>query len=528
MRFILIFFSICLSSIVLSGQVTYTEDIAPLIYENCANCHRPGEIGPFSLTNYDEVTGWGQMIKFVTESRYMPPWKPDPDYSSFLGEAHLSQDEIAMIAAWVDNGMPRGDESLEPEFPNYPDGSLLGEPDLVLSMEQAHMHRGNNRDSYYYFVLPTGLTEDRVVKAVEFRPGNAKIVHHALIFEDNEGIARETDAQTPEYGFESFGSFNGDQNDITFLSGKQFNPYAPGQKTTRYPDGLGQIMKAGSDLAVQIHYAPSANDEWDQSSLNIFFADEDEEVERVVEQHIMLPTSLPGSFAGFIMLPGQEREFVGTYLIREDISLMGIFPHAHLLGKEWEVHLEHPDGSITNLISIPDWDFNWQSQYYFDRLIKAEKGTKVIARAVYDNTVDNPNNPNNPPKLVHWGDRTEDEMFYLPFLYVPYKDGDEDIRFDGTVAVEEHMEQVGNRLLPLYPNPVDSRVTAAFHLKQGGPINLTVLDMNGQIVRQLRKGEYFPSRFSQISFVTDQLSEGIYLLQLKGKDFKVSEKFVKQ
>lgn len=510
-----------------NGQSTYADDIAPLIYKNCSNCHRPGEIGPFPMTNYDEVANWGQMIKHVTESRYMPPWKPDPSYSNFLGESYLTQDEIDMIGDWVDDGMPRGNANAEPEFPDYPTGSLLGEPDLVLSMAEAHLHRGNNRDSYYYFVIPTTLTEDRVVKAIEFRPGNPKIVHHALIFEDMNGIARATDAQTAEYGFESFGSFNGDENDISFLSGKQFNPYAPGQKATRYPDGLGQVLQAGADLAVQVHYAPSSTDEMDQSSLNIFFADENETIERYVDQHIMLPTSIPGGFFGFIMQPNEVSTFTGTFDVPRDVSLMGIFPHSHLLGQEWEVHLEHTDGTRTNLISIPDWDFNWQSQYYYDRFIKAEAGSKIVARAVYDNTSANPNNPSSPPQLVFWGDRTKDEMFYMPFLYVPYREGDENIRFeDGVISVEEN-EIIGNRLYSLTPNPVSGRVNINFHLKRGGPIDLSIMDANGRLVRQLRKGEFFDTGINSVEFLSDYLSSGLYILNIKGGDFEMTTKFVK-
>lgn len=509
------------------AQANYADDIAPLIYKNCSNCHRPGEIGPFPLTNYDEVASWGQMIKFVTRTRYMPPWKPDPDYSKFLGESHLSLDEINMISDWVDDGMPRGNVNAEPEFPDYPTGSLLGEPDLVLSMEQAHIHKGNNEDSYYYFVIPSTLTEDRVVKAVEFRPGNPKIVHHALIFEDVNGIARATDAQNPnEYGFESFGSFNGNQNDVAFLEGKQFNPYAPGQKAVRYPDGLGQVMQAGADLAVQIHYAPSATDEEDLSSLNIFFADEDETIERYVDQQIMLPSSIPGGFFGFVMPPGQETEFTGTFTVPRDVSLMGIFPHSHRIGKEWEVHLEHTDGTTTNLISIPDWDFNWQSQYYYDRFIKAEAGSKVVARAVYDNKASNPNNPNNPPRLVFWGERTQDEMFYMPFLYVPYREGDENVRFgDGESSTDDVL--VSDALLNLSPNPVSGRVNIEFYLKRGGPIDLSIIDAEGRIVRQLRQGEFFDTGYNSVEFLSDYLDSGLYILNLKGKDVELTKKFVK-
>jgi len=510
------------------AQTNYAEDIAPIIYKNCSNCHRPGEIGPFPLTNYEEVSNWAPTIKFVTEIGYMPPWKPDTEYSSFIGESNLEQEEIDMIADWVDNGMERGDPAVEPAFPDYPEGSLLGVPDMVLTMEEAHLHRGNNRDSYYYFVLPTDLPEDEIIKAVEFRPGNTKIVHHALIFEDTNNIARATDAQTPEYGFESFGSFNGNQNDVEFLNEKQFPPYAPGQKAIRYPEGLGQVLKAGADIAVQVHYAPSASDEWDQSTINFFFADTEEEIDRYVDQNIFLPFQLPGGFFGFVIPANQTREFLGQWRVTSDLSLMGIFPHSHLLGTEWEAWLEHTDGTRTNLISIPDWDFNWQAQYYFDRLIKAEAGSTIYARAVYDNTSSNPNNPNFPPELVFWGDGTEDEMFYMPFLHVPYRIGDENIRYtEGTTSIENIEAIEGNYLQNLSPNPVSDYVTVDFHLATGTTLDINIYSMNGRLIRKLRSGEYFHTGDHKIFFKSEAFESGTYILNIDGNNVKLSQKFVK-
>jgi len=530
MKFCYFLFLSFLIPLTSSSQVTFADDIASIIYDNCSNCHRPGEIGPFPLTNYDEIKDRALTIKSATETGYMPPWKPDTEYSKFIGESVLEQSDIDKIADWIDNGMERGDVANEPEFPDYPTGSLLGEPDWTVSMTEAHLHRGNNKDSYYYFVLPTDFPEDKIVKAVEFRPGNKKIVHHALIFEDNNGIAKEADQTISpnEYGFESFGSFNGDDNDITFLNEKQFPPYAPGQKAIRYPDGLGQVLKKGADLAVQIHYAPSASDELDQSSINFFFADDNEVVDRFVDQDIFLPLQLPGGFFNFIMRPNEVSEFIGTWTIPRDQSLMGIFPHSHLLGKEWEAWLEHTDGTITNLISIPDWDFNWQSQYYFDRFIKAEAGSVIKARAVYDNTTSNPNNPNNPPELVFWGDRTQDEMFYMPFLFVPYQQGDEDIIFDQMVSTDDVLADRNDyKLFPVTPNPVENYVTASFNMKKGGSVNVNIIDIQGNLVRQLRKNEYFHTGQHFLNFKAAELAEGMYLLNIQGKDFNLSEKFIK-
>ena len=520
--------SLIITTTILQAQVTYSEQIAPIIYKNCSTCHRTGEIGPFTLTNYDEVSNWAENIKFVTQSRYMPPWKPDTEYSTFLGEATLTEEEIDLIADWVDNGMERGDESLEPDFPDFPEGSLLGEPDLVLSMTEAHLHRGNNRDSYYYFVLPTNLTEDRIIKSVEFRPGNKAIVHHALIF-DNNGIARATDALTPEYGFESFGGFNGDANDLTFLQEKQFPPYAPGQKAIRYPDGLGQVLKAGADIAVQVHYAPSASDEMDQSSINIFFADENEEVDRYVDQNILLPIHLPENFFGFVIPPNVEREFLGQWVVQDDISIMGIFPHSHLLGKQWEAWIQHSDGTKTNLISIPDWDFNWQSQYYFTKLIVANRGDVIMARALYDNTASNPNNPNFPPRTVRWGDGTTDEMYYMPFLYVPYESGDEDITFlDQTTSIEDISSDNNEFFISaITPNPVEDFVGVDFAVRSGRALDISIFDINGQLVRTLRKGEYFHTGTHKIHFKSTSLDNGTYILNIRGQEVNMSQRFIK-
>ena len=509
------------------AQETYAEDIAPIIYKNCSTCHRQGEIGPLSLTNYEEVANWGDMIKLVTESKYMPPWQPDPNVSSFIGETILTDTEINQIAEWVDNGKERGDIALEPSFPDFPEGSLLGEPDLVLEMKEAHLHKGNNRDSYYYFVLPTGLTQDRIVKSMEFRPGNAKIVHHALIFEDVNGIAASTDAQTSEYGFESFGSFNGDQNSIDFLYEKQYPAYAPGQKPLRYPEGLGQVLTAGADLAVQVHYAPSSSDEMDQSKINIFFADENEApVDRFVDQRLFLPFELPGGFNSFFISAGDVKDFTGSWTVPSDISLMGTFPHMHLLGKEWEVWVDHTDGSRTDLISIPDWDFNWQAVYYFDRLIKAEQGAVIRARATYDNSSSNPSNPNNPPEFTLWGEGTEDEMYYIPFLYVPYQQGDEDILF--TTSTDEIIRDVKNQIFPISPNPVNDYVNASFKIETGTTLSIAVYDISGNIIKHIRQGEYFHNGMHTVNFKTNEMPSGMYILSIKGKAINTSQKFVKQ
>lgn len=521
--FFLLTFCACAS--IAQAQVTFAEHIAPIVYEHCSSCHRSGEIGPMPFTNYDEVKSWGNMIQYVTEIEYMPPWQPDPNYSTFLGENYLEQEEIDLISEWVEAGMPRGDISVEPPFPSFPTGSVLGTPDLVLEMAEEYLHKGTNVDDYRYFVLPTGLTEDKVVKAIEFRPGNTQIVHHALIFEDLTGEAAQKDAQTPEYGFPGFGSFN-DSGPGGILNQKQFPGYVPGQKPILFPDGVGQVMKAGSDVVMQVHYAPWPVDEYDQSKINIFFADENEKVDREVGNHIMLPLRETIGEV-FLIAPGVVEEFHGTYTVPAKVSLIGLFPHMHLLGRHWEVYLEKKDGSKVNLINIPDWDFNWQGGYYFNRYMVAEPGDVVHAIASYDNTTDNPNNPSDPPSWVSWGEKTTDEMYYLPISYVLYKEGDENVIFTEVVTDQEEVLAEEHEMV-LRPNPVDDFLRVDFSVKNGETVDITLTDMKGRVMRHLRQQEFFNRGSHSVTLNTTHLPAGMYLVKIQGAETQLIQSFVKK
>ncbi len=526
MKYLLPTLIIILLSIDVNAQRTFANDIAPIIYEKCATCHRDGEIGPMALTNYEEVQSWGPTIEFVTSSKIMPPWQPDPSYSTFLGENFLTDEEIATISEWVNDDMPRGDANAEPAFPDFPEGSVLGTPDLVLEMEEDWVHEGNFQDDYRYFVFPTNFPDDKVIKAVEFRPGNSKIVHHALLFEDVTGAAREKDDATPEYGFDGFGSFL-DGNSTSILTQKQFPGFVPGQKPIRYPDGLGQILQAGADVVVQIHYAPWPITETDRSKMNIFFMDEtEEELERQVQGHIMVPLQ---EVIGeqFFILANTKKEFHGRYTVPIDVSLVNIAPHMHLLGKHWEVWVETPDGDRINLINVPEWDFNWQGSYSFDRFKVVPAGSVVHAVASYDNTTDNPNNPSNPPQFVTWGEGTQDEMYYLPLGFVTYKEGDEDIVFSETTVSAKDLLVTNNLIYPIQPNPVSAHTVTGFYLEQGQSVNISIYDIQGKKVRTLRENEFFNMGDHFIDFSTRALSGGIYVLQIQGKDFIMTEKFVK-
>lgn len=429
------------SSVGQAQSVTFHADVAPIIYTHCTECHRVGEIGPMPLTTYDEVFVYGEFIEYVTATDYMPPWTPDDAYSHFVGERVLTDDEKATLSAWVAEGKPEGNPADNPGIPSFPDDSQIGTPDMVLPMAEPYTHGGDMTDQYQVFVLPADSDNDLAIRALEVRPGNRTVSHHAILGLDVTGTAVNLDAQDPESGYESFGGF-GFSAESNF-----FGAWVPGALTLEYPPGIGRVIPAGADLLLQMHYGPSPIEETDLTEVNVFFAEEP--IEREVETGIMGPQHLDQ----FFFLPAnQERTFHGTMDVAADLSLLSVAPHCHLIGVSWEVFATSPNNQDTiPLISIPSWDFNWQGFFTFPTLTKIPAGYTLHGIASYDNTSANPFNPNVPPQNVTFGEGTTDEMFFVFFDYVLYEDGDElislapsddapcvgDLTGDGVVSVED-------------------------------------------------------------------------------------------
>ncbi len=514
-------FFMAAASVLFGQEVTFTKDIAPIIYNKCAQCHRPNEIGPFSMTNYDEIKPWAPSIKYVTGIRYMPPWKADPEYSRFQGERFLSQQEIDLIAEWADNGAPYGNASEEPDLPEFPTGSQIGTPDLVLHMAQAYEHHGGNEDEYRVFVLPTNLTQDKQISTIELRPGNAKILHHALLSYDNTGEARALDQADPKYGYDGFGGFG-----VNTAMQNMFPGYVPGQKPIPFPQGLGQILPAGSDLLMQVHYGPAPFASKDSSTVNIFF--KEEPVVRQVQNFIFLPFDPLITNGPFIMFPNTVRSFHCEFTTPLKISIFAIWPHAHLLNQDFEVYAIDAGGDTTNLIRIPDWDFNWQGSYNFKKYIILEPGTTIHVNATYDNTANNPSNPNSPPAFVTWGEKTTDEMLFLPISFVPYFNGDEDVVFDETTTAVEDPELsfVNHFLGPIMPNPANDLAYLNFVLEQPDHITLRVMDMQGNVVRDLANDEWMLAGAHTRQLELNQWPAGSYFVQMLGTNFTQARKMV--
>lgn len=497
---------------------TYTKDIAPIIYQHCTSCHRPGEIGPMPFTNYAEVSAWAGMVQYVTETRYMPPWKPDPTYSSVLGENYLNAQEIDLIRQWVMAGAPEGNPADEPPLPVFPTGSVLGQPDLVLRMEETYTHIGGNEDEYRIFVIPTGLTADRDIAAIELRPGNRQIVHHALFSWDTTGQAQVIDINDPGYGYNGFGGFG-----IQGTANNQYPGYVPGQIPRLYPQGIGQKMYKGSDLLVQMHYAPWPTVTTDSSTINIFF--KKEPAQRYVERFLMVP--LPSILVNgpFFLLPEEQKTFHGVIQVPTDVSLLNLAPHCHLLGTDWEIYAVQPTGDTVPLLRIPEWDFNWQGGYLFDRLIKLEAGAEIHALCTYDNTTANPNNPNNPPKFVTWGEKTTDEMYYLPINYVPYQMGDELIDLT-TDALDDLVVWPEDKLYTVFPNPSTGEVNVSFSVGDNQRISIALFDLEGKKLKAIAQDRYYAVGNHTLTFQATDLADGVYVVRLEGSRWAASEKLM--
>jgi hypothetical protein len=501
-------------------SVTFSEHIAPIVYKHCTSCHRPGEIGPFSLTSYNEVSSWGTMIKYVTSINYMPPWKPDPNYRKYQKENYLSATQKQQIVDWVDQGMPQGNPSLEPPLPVFPSGSQVGVPDKVVSFSQKHMHPGNNQDEYRYFVIPTGLTETKKIRSLEFRPGNTRIVHHALIWEDTTGAAAAADALTPEYGY------SGNQGPGANLNQQQLPGYVPGSSPVIYKNGITQLLHDGSDLKLQLHYAPSAVNESDSSSINIFY--ESNPTSRLLQTNIMLP--LPSVLVNgpFIIPANSIKEFHGKITVPFEASLFSVAPHCHILGTHWKVYAVKPNGDTIPLINIKKWDFNWQGSYQFKQLLRIPAGSVIHAFAGYDNTVNNINNPHNPPITISWGEGTGDEMYYLPISYLPYQQGDENLVFEDSITTSNGftIQKVKDKLYPVSPVPAHDIVRFGYTLETPGKVSLKLIGTDGKLKRELARDSYHLPGYHTRELSVSDLPKGIYYLEFtKGANRQV-QKFV--
>ena len=405
--------ALALASILQSAAPTFGHDIAPILYSKCAPCHFAGGPGPFPLTSFADVHKHARQIAAVTKSRYMPPWLPAEQPIEFADELRLTDEQIKTISDWVRGGSPEGPETSVPAASAIHDGWRLGPPDLIVQAPKPVRVPADGPDLFWNFILTPQLKRGRFVRAVDIRPSNPKVIHHANIIIDRAGSERMRE-RSPGAGFPGM--------DVTVLRSPldldgHFLFWKPGTIPRSEPDGLSWRLAPGNDLVLNMHLQPSGKVEWEQPIIGLYFTD------RPAER---FPYLLQLEHDGVIDIPAGQRDFIVSDSLRLplDTQVLAIYPHAHYLGTRLEAWATRPDGNRISLIRIPAWDPNWQAVYRFRNPVHLPAGTVVTMRYHYDNSSSNPRNPNHPPRRVEGGNQATDEMGHLWLEVLPERGGD--------------------------------------------------------------------------------------------------------
>jgi hypothetical protein len=401
-------------------EINFHEHIAPIIQKNCTPCHQPNQSGPFNLISYEDVAKRAKFIGKVTETRYMPPFPADRKFQAYLNERGLTVGEITKIKLWIEGGMKEGEvrSTVESEQRSTQQSTEIDlvKPDLVLKMNNPYQILGDNVEDFRFFSLPSKTATDQYITAIGFKAGNKKNVHHSRLMVDTTNNIRaidglsETDPKV--YAFQKTGLKE------EFLYG-----WVPGNDKISFPQGTGVKLNANSDFLLNMHYAPSPVPDTDQSEIQLFFAKGN--IEREVRNFTLRENDI--SNKPFLIKANQKATFFISKKIDKAMSLISVMPHMHLIGKTFRAFVITPNGEVINLVKIDNWEFNWQMTYQFNTLLKVPVGSTIIIEGTYDNTAENPENPNSPPHDIAYGWGTKDEMFNLVLYYLDYKEGDEKI-----------------------------------------------------------------------------------------------------
>jgi mono/diheme cytochrome c family protein len=387
-----------------AGGPTYHREVVRILEKNCQDCHRPGQVAPFSLLTYEQARKRASDIVDVTEGRTMPPWPASTEEGGpFRDERVLSDADIATLAAWVDAGCPEGNPDDAPAARSWPSDWTLGPPDLVLTPSVSYTLGAEGRDEFRVFVMPTGLTEGKWIAAIDFKPGNAKVVHHILSAYDTGARARKLDEADPDSGYKVFGGYG-------ILPSGNLTGWAPGKRPQFLADGLGRYLPAGSDVLLQVHYHKSGKAETDQTSIGLYYAKAP--VDKQVRGSMVMPPRKNFLSRPDLVIPAGDAhyEVTGSIDVPADVHVTGVAPHMHWIGKDFVLRATRPDGSTVTLIRIDRWNFNWQGTYDLVTPVALPKGTRIDMLAHFDNSEANPDNPSKPPRMVRWGEQTTDEM----------------------------------------------------------------------------------------------------------------------
>jgi hypothetical protein len=405
------------------SEPTFSKDVAPVLYKHCTTCHRPGEVAPMSLLTYQEARPWARAIRENVVSGVMPPWHADPAHGKWLNERRLTTEEKDVITRWVAAGAPEGNKRDLPKQPEYAQGWQIGKPDVVVAMEKEYAVQATGEIPYQYFQMQTNFTEDKWVQALEIRPGNRAVVHHVLVYARSPQTTRRPQpfrlanppgpiSPTMMKEMEE-AKKNPSLQQQANSRGPLIAQIAPGTNPTIFAPGTAMLLQAGTVLTFQIHYTTNGAPATDKTSIGFKFASQPP-VNEVRAAAMANPR--------FMIPAGAANHPVESVLeFTEDVTIYSMAPHTHLRGKAWEYRMTYPDGRSEVLLSVPNYDFNWQTDYVFATPLRAPKGSVLRSVAHYDNSKENKSNPDS-TQPVYWGDQTWEEMQYTGVMYSVDKD----------------------------------------------------------------------------------------------------------
>jgi len=397
------------SSFPLPAQSTavpvFSKDIAPIIYQHCASCHRVGEIAPMSLLSYEEVRPWAASIREEVAMGAMPPWHSAAPKGQFSNDRRLSETERETILRWIAAGAPKGDFNDLPPLPRFQENWQIGKPDAVITMPEPYIVPAKGVIAYQNFTVPTNFTEDKWVQAIEVRPGTRSVVHHILVFVSGK---RKNEAYTQIVPQRQRRSETATNEQSSKMADTLFATTAPGTNAMVFQPGTAMRVPAGASIRFQIHYTTNGKEVSDRSSVGMIFAKQPPEKEMHTSAFFNPQLVLP---------PGAADVAVPSAIqFDRDVHLTALFPHTHLRGKSWDYKIVYPDGRTETVLPVPHYDFNWQTYYIFATPLAVPKGSKLEAVAHFDNSANNKSNPD-PTKEIHWGEQTWDEMQYTGINY---------------------------------------------------------------------------------------------------------------
>lgn len=375
-----------------AAQITFTKDIAPILYKNCTECHRAGEIAPMSLMNYQEVRPWAKSIRERVLDGSMPPWSADPKVGHWANDPRLSAKEIEAIKEWVTAGAPKGDDKDLPPAPKYTDGWTIGQPDVVLQMAEEYTVPAEGTVPYLYFSIPTNFTEDKWIQAIEIRPSNRSVVHHVIAY-SQDGNVKDTAA--------------GGEGDVR--AGRvHLTGITPNKTGAIFAPGSAKLIKKGSNIVFQMHYTTNGAVAKDRTKIGFVFAKEPAKREILTGNAINTRFVIPAGDGNY--------EVKASRTFDQDVLVTSFSPHMHVRGKAFNYTATYPDGRVEVLLNVPKYDFNWQHSYVPKTPIALPKGTRLDCVAYFDNSEKNKFNPD-PTKPVRWGDQTWEEMMIGWYTY---------------------------------------------------------------------------------------------------------------